>query len=231
MDKSEYLVGVESDAPAATRASMIADTFRTEPFLWALWLIGCRTLLAVKVGLLRIALGVPGLRFGPGTVVRGSRYISFGANIRAKRGLWLEAISRYRDQSFTPRLSIGDGVCFSDDVHISCINEVTIGNNVLMGSRIYISDHNHGIYGGPGQSPPSEPPAHRKLVGGPVWIGANAWIGDNVIIVGPVTVGDGAIVGANSVVKGDVNPGTIVAGIPAKAVKHFDQVKGAWERA
>jgi acetyltransferase-like isoleucine patch superfamily enzyme len=104
---------------------------------------------------------------------------------------------------FDPQIIIGDHVCFSDGVHISSIASISIGSHTLFGSRIYVSDHNHGIYRGDTQSSPDEAPAHRLLGGGgPVVIGANVWIGDNSVIIGPATIGKGAIVGANSVVRG-----------------------------
>lgn len=54
---------------------------------------------------------------------------------------------------------------------------------------------------------------------GDVNIGNDVWIGSDVIIMSGVTIGDGAVVGAGSVVTADVEPYTIVAGNPAKAIK------------
>jgi lipopolysaccharide O-acetyltransferase len=121
-------------------------------------------------------------------------------------------------------------VCFSEGVHITSIENITIGNNVLMGSRIYISDHNHGSYKGSKQSYPDEAPAQRILGGGgPVSIGDNVWIGDNTVIVGPASIGNGAVIGANSVVRGVVPPNSLVAGAPAKVLKVFNHHTGSWE--
>lgn len=47
----------------------------------------------------------------------------------------------------------------------------------------------------------------------------NVWIGGNSTILQGVTIGEGAIVAASSTVTRDVEPYTIVAGIPAKAIK------------
>lgn len=55
---------------------------------------------------------------------------------------------------------------------------------------------------------------------GPIRIGANVWIGDNVSVMSGVTVGDGAILAAGSVVTRDVEPFSIVAGSPARLVRH-----------
>jgi acetyltransferase-like isoleucine patch superfamily enzyme len=201
-----------------------------EPFLWGLWLVCCRVMLRLKGLVLGFMFHASDLQLGRGTRVHGAKYISFGRGIRAKSGLWLETVPRYQEQTFQPCLTVGDNVLFSDGVHISCIDRIVIGNNVLMGSRIYIADHNHGVYRGPNPSLPSEPPALRPLgTTGPVLIGKNVWIGDNVIILGPATIGDGAIIGANSLVRGEVLPGTIVAGNPAKAIKRFTPATGCWE--
>lgn len=55
----------------------------------------------------------------------------------------------------------------------------------------------------------------------PIKICNDAWIGMKVIILKGVTVGEGAIVGAGSVVTKDVPAWTVVAGNPAKVVKHL----------
>lgn len=211
---------------------MTRELFAGDPPLWALWLILCRGLVRVKGVLLGFALRAPALQLGPGSVLRGTKYMSLGRGIRAKSGLWLEAIPRFGEQKFQPALRIENNVCFSDGVHISCIDRIVIKKNVLMGSGICILDYNHGVYSGPTQSLPSEPPALRKLGGGgPVLIGENVWIGDNVIIMGPVIIGDGAVIGANSVVRENVQPGAIVAGMPAKLIKLFNPATHTWERA
>lgn len=55
----------------------------------------------------------------------------------------------------------------------------------------------------------------------PIVIRDNVWIGMHCIILKGVTIGEGAIVGAGSVVTKDVEPWTVVAGNPAKTVKHL----------
>jgi len=55
---------------------------------------------------------------------------------------------------------------------------------------------------------------------GPTIIGNDVWIGMNSIILSGVSIGDGAIIGAGSVVTKDVLPYAIVAGNPAKLIRH-----------
>lgn len=57
----------------------------------------------------------------------------------------------------------------------------------------------------------------------PIKIEDNVWIGTEAFILKGVTVGEGAIIGARSVVTKDVPPFTIVAGNPAKVVKHLER--------
>jgi len=56
--------------------------------------------------------------------------------------------------------------------------------------------------------------AERLAIGHDVWIAANA------VVCRGVTVGDGAVVGANAVVTRDVPPYAVVAGAPARVIRH-----------
>ncbi len=209
----------------------VSRLFAANPFGIALLLIARRAWRAVASSAMGYSLKAPGLHLGPGCRVLGGRHISFGRDVYANRNLWLEAVTSYRSQHFSPAIAIGDSVSLSDGVHISAIQSIVIGSHVLMGSRIYISDHNHGIYWGNQQSQPSQPPAHRMLGGGgPVIIGDNVWIGDNSVILGPASIGNGAIIGANSLVRGEVPPNSIVAGTPARVVKRFNPQKNSWDK-
>jgi acetyltransferase-like isoleucine patch superfamily enzyme len=56
----------------------------------------------------------------------------------------------------------------------------------------------------------------------PIRIGRNVWIGFDACVLPGVTIGEGSIVGARSVVTEDVAPFTIVAGNPARFIRHLD---------
>ncbi|KAB8065337.1 LbetaH domain-containing protein [Janthinobacterium violaceinigrum] len=178
-------------------------------------------------------LKAPGLNLGSGCQIFGKKYIRFGRNISVHKNLWLEAVSEYNGLPYSPNISIGDRVKISDRVHITAIHSIEIGDDVLLGSNVYISDHNHGIYNGETNehSHPAEAPADRKLYSsGSVRIASSVWIGDNVNIVGPAMIGVGAIIASNSVVRGNVADGTIVAGIPARVIKKFNHASHKWEK-
>lgn len=55
---------------------------------------------------------------------------------------------------------------------------------------------------------------------GPLKIGNDVWIGQNVLLRPGLTIGDGAVVAAGSVVVKDVPPYAIVGGNPAKVIKY-----------
>lgn len=210
----------------------LSRIMKANPVRIGAWLISSRVAGRIRSFLIGSSLSAPGLQIGPCCRIIGARCIIFGKGIYAGRELWLEAVTTYEAQSFEPKILIGDYVRFSDNVHISAIENITIGSHTLFGSKIYVSDHNHGVYAGEGQSSPNEPPAERKLGGGgPVIMGENVWVGDNSVIVGPAAVGRGAIIAANSVVRGEVPPNTMVAGVPARPIKVFNFQTGTWDKA
>lgn len=153
-------------------------------------------------------------------IFRGEKYLKIGKNFMALRGLVLQAWDEYEGKRYTPEISIGDNVYMGFDCHIGAINKVEVGNNVLMGNKIYITDHFHGYVS---KEDNSITPIKRELVSkGAVIIKENVWIGDNVTIMPGVTIGEGAVIGANAVVTKDVPAFSVVGGVPAKVIKMLE---------
>jgi lipopolysaccharide O-acetyltransferase len=177
----------------------------------------------------RHILRAPRLRVHYGAQIWGDRHIHVGSDFRAGRLLWLEAVERYASQVFAPRLVLGDRVSCSDAVHIACIDSVIIGNDVLIGSKVHITDHNHGAYqGSAAHSSPQQPPAVRALTGRPVVIEERVFLADGVVVLPGSHVGAGTIVGANSVVLGILPPDSICVGTPARPIKQWDAAAKQW---
>jgi lipopolysaccharide O-acetyltransferase len=119
----------------------------------------------------------------------------------------------------------------NDYVHIAAMKRVEIGNNVLMASKIYISDCMHGDYSGvKDDSDPMTPPIEREDSTEPVRIEDNVWIGESVSILPGVVIGIGSIIGANSVVAKSIPPYVIAVGIPAKPIKKYNLTTKKWEK-
>lgn len=113
-------------------------------------------------------------------------------------------------QKLSPKLTNGSNCNFWAYNHITCTNEVTIGNNVLTGKWVTISDNSHGTTD---EESLKTPPALRPIVSkGKVIIGNNVWIGDKATILAGVIIGDGAVIGVNTVVTKDVPSMSVVVG-------------------
>ncbi|HEY0796718.1 MAG TPA: hypothetical protein VGD64_13165 [Acidisarcina sp.] len=177
---------------------------------------------------LKRRLGVSRVLIRSGYFIAGLEHIKMGDNFDAGKGLWLEAVTRHRTQIFTPRIVIGDNVSVSFWCHIAAVNLITIGDNVMMGSKVLIIDHNHGSYGPLVHDNPDTPPSSRTLTSGPVLIGDNVWIGDGAVITPNSTIGSGSVIGANAVVTGAIPANSIAVGIPARVIRQFDTSLQQW---
>jgi maltose O-acetyltransferase len=93
--------------------------------------------------------------------------------------------------------------CLFDGRHYS----IKTGNDVSIGPEATILTLGHD---------PQCPDFSNK--GGNVEIGDRAWIAYRAIVLPGVVIGEGAVVGAGAVVTKDVEPYTIVAGNPARAI-------------
>jgi len=149
--------------------------------------------------------------------VIGGNHITIGDNFNSFGRLRIEAHSRHKKHLYNPSIIIGDNVSFNFDCHIGCINKVVIGDNVLIASRVFITDHYHGdITTEALQIPPSK----RKIESpGPVIIEENVWIGEGVAIMPNLTIGRNSIIGSNAVVTKSFPPNSVIAGVPAKLIK------------
>jgi acetyltransferase-like isoleucine patch superfamily enzyme len=128
-------------------------------------------------------------------------------------------------------MHFGSNVQINDYVHICAMQKVCIGDNVLMASRIYISDNSHGCYkGGKNDTSPDIAPIKRAYYKSPVVIEDSVWIGEGVVILPGVTLGKGCIIGANAVVSKNIPPYVIAVGTPAKPIKKYDFINNKWER-
>lgn len=157
--------------------------------------------------------------------IRNRRYIQLGNRLTTGVGCRIDAFPSNKSIC----LRVGDDVQINDQVHIGATLSVDIGDRVLIASKVYISDHNHGVYKGTlAQSSPSEPPSLRVIDAAPVSIGNDVWIGEFVCVLPGVNIGEGSIIGAMSVVTKDIPPYCIAVGAPAVVIKKYDFEKAIW---
>lgn len=159
--------------------------------------------------------------------IRGKKYIEVSKGFTTGIGCRVEAYPKGDNKT----LFIGENFQMNDYVHITAVEKVKIGNNVLLASKIYISDCSHGSYSGNiNDSSPESIPRDRPLFSKPVVIEDNVWLGEFVSVLPGVTIGQGSIIGANSVVTKDIPANVIAVGLPAKPIKKFNFVTKNWEK-
>ena len=165
-------------------------------------------------------------QWGTGSVLRykakhlhGLKYVSIGCNTIIDAGVQLTAWDTYREEVFKPEIIIGNNCLIRDNAHITATNSILIGDNLLTGTNVLITDNLHGATC---KEQVGIPPLQRPLYSkGPVNIGNNVWLGNNVCIMPGVTIGDGVVIGANSIVTHDVPAYSVAAGIPARVIKQY----------
>lgn len=151
----------------------------------------------------------------------------FGKKFTAGLDLRLEVLSSEAS------VNIGKDVKINDYCHIGAIYSIDIGDDCLLGSRVSIVDHEHGVYRffeDCAQSNPATRPDERTLKGAPIKIGDRTWIGEGSVVLAGVTIGSGCIIGANSVVTKNIPENCLAVGIPAKVIKTYNQGSKAWEK-
>jgi acetyltransferase-like isoleucine patch superfamily enzyme len=114
-------------------------------------------------------------------------------------------------------IKVGARTFIGESVVIRGQGGVTIGEAVLIGPAAQILAINHKF---------ADPTLHimdQGISGNGIVIEDGAWIGAGAVVLDGVRVGRGAVVGANSVVTRDVPSRSLVAGAPARVIKHLDR--------
>ncbi len=107
---------------------------------------------------------------------------------------------------------IGKDVFINHGCSFLDLGGITIEDNVLIGPQVKLVTENH----------PLDPAQRQGLIGKPILIKKNAWIGAGATILPGVTLGENSVVAAGAVVSKDVPANTVVGGIPAKILKTID---------
>ncbi len=121
-------------------------------------------------------------------------------------------ISTFGEKSI---IKIGNNSGFSGTV-IGAANSITIGDNVLSGANVLITDFDwHPIN-------PIKRHTSDGVKNAPIVIGNNVWLGINTVVLKGVTIGDNTVIGANSLVVSDIPANVIAVGNPCKILKDLD---------
>ncbi len=167
------------------------------------------------IGGIKAAKGIY-IGMGCKVVNNGTFVCEENVTIRPDSNFWVAAGST---------LELKRGAYIGNHSTISVVNNVTIGEDVLVAPNCYIADHNHEF------EDPYTPIINqgvRVVEGSRVVIDSGTWIGKNAVVVGNLRVGRNCVIGANSVVTKDIPDYCIAGGVPAKILKRYDFEKKAW---
>lgn len=170
--------------------------------------------------------------FGQGVVILHRKYITIGSGSTLGRGTKINGLSK-RGVKLGVNVNLGDhtiinctgsfsdlgeGVKIGNNVgiggfsYIGAAGGIDVGDNCIMGTRIgfYAESHNYDNI----DLPIKDQGVNRKGIR----IGANCWVGSNVIFLDGCDVGDGCVIGAGSVINKAIPNNSIIAGVPARII-------------
>lgn len=157
--------------------------------------------------------------------LRNPARIRIGNSVTVHKDVWLH-VQLPQFERTDPVLTIEDHCFIARRSHISARNCIHIEKNVILAPSVFIGDNDH-VY-----SDISVPIRDQGMTeGGRIRIGQGSWIGQNAVILcdkGELTIGRNCVVAANAVVTRSAPAYSVLSGNPARIVKHYDPVAGAW---
>lgn len=114
--------------------------------------------------------------------------------------------------NYGKNISLGKNVFINHACSFLDLGGIIIEDDVMIGPRVNITSENH----------PVDIKTRKTMVPSTVRIERNVWIGAGATILPGVTVGRNSVVAAGALVNKDVPPNTVVAGVPAKVLKHLE---------
>ena len=108
-------------------------------------------------------------------------------------------------------MHFGSGIYANFNLTLVDDGHIYVADKVMFGPNVTISTANH----------PIEPELRGKGLqyNKDVYIGENAWIAANVVIVPGVRIGKNAVIGAGSVVTKDIPDGVVAVGNPCRILR------------
>lgn len=163
-----------------------------------------------------------GIVLGRGVKIEHPEYVLLGDRVYLNDYCWLSVLTENRETGkptlmLRPELRIGDGCYIGRFGTLACMNQITLGRNVMISDRVFIGDAAHGFFR-------SDLPIRDQYLSskGPVLIGDGTWIGIGVSIMANVKIGRNCVIGAGSVVTNDIPDFCVAVGVPAKIVRVID---------
>lgn len=185
----------------------------------------------MRVRWYKILLKLMHVKYGKGLVMKGVPVIfnkkdaklEIGDNVVIKSSFLSNLVGLYQRTIIvtrTPeaRISIGNGVGISGAT-IYARSSIEIGDNTCIGGNTKILDNDFH----PLEVEARNADIKEKIGTKPIKIGKDCFIGCNALILKGTQLGDGCVVGAGAVVTGSFEPGSVIAGNPAKCIRKMQE--------
>jgi acetyltransferase-like isoleucine patch superfamily enzyme len=156
--------------------------------------------------------------------IAGAGRIRIGEHTRIEKGAVLYAVQKFAKQKYRGQIIIGDHVYLNRFFNATSASRITIEDYVSCGSNVSLVNFDHGW-----QDIHKDINSTPLMVHGAIEIGAQTWIGNNVVILGGVSIGRHCVIGAGSIVTKDIPDYSLAVGNPAKVIKQYNFQTERWE--
>jgi len=159
----------------------------------------------------------------PQGVIYNEKYIRIGSGTLVGPDVCLTVgMGPSQEMLTNPVVSIGDRCVIGRGSHVIGHWSILIGDDIQTGPYVYITDQNHGY------EDLDVPVGLQPTKEASVRIGSGSWLGANCVILPGTDLGKNCVVAAGAVVRGSFPDHTVVAGVPARAIREFKD--GEWRR-
>lgn len=134
------------------------------------------------------------------------KFKSYGINVKISPNITVK---------WPEKIEFGNNVFIEEGAHLSCLEGLLIGNNVMIGPNVT-------IIGGDHEFNKTDQPMcqYKKGIDKKIIIEDDVWIGANVTLLKNSHISIGCVIGACSVVTKTTEPYGVYIGNPAKLVKY-----------